>query len=119
LPRVLSAFAAESLARSGLFQTVVAPSSGSVPADYDLLLTARHFEAEYAGGAVQARVAFDCVLTAGNPRRVLGRCDAEVREPAADNRMGDIVAALQRAAQKAMDTVGASSAALIRGALRK
>ena len=119
LPRVLTAFAAESLARSGLFQTVVAPSSGSVPADYDLLLTARHFEAEYAGSAVQARVAFDCVLTTGNPRRVLGRCDADVMEPAADNRMGDIVAALQRAAQKAMETVGASSAALIRGALRK
>jgi ABC-type uncharacterized transport system auxiliary subunit len=119
LPQVLAAFAAESLTRSGLFQTVVGTSAGAVPADHDLLLTARHFEAEYAGSVVQARVAFDCVLTAGNPRRVLGRCDAEVIEPAAQNRMSDIVAALQRAAQKAMENVGASSAALLRGELRK
>lgn len=119
LPRVLAAFATESLARSGLFQTVVAANTGPVQGDYDLALTARHFEAEYAADAVQARVAFDCVLTAGNPRRVLGRCDAEVVEPATDNRMSDIVAALQRAAQKAMITVGTSSAALIRGAAKK
>lgn len=119
LPQVLAAFAVESLTRSGLFQTVVGTTAGSVPADHDLLLTARHFEAEYVGSVVQARVAFDCVLTAGNPRRVLGRCDADIVEPAADNRMSDIVAALQRAAQKAMETIGASSAALIRGELRK
>ncbi len=119
LPQVLAAFAVESLTRGGLFQTVVGTTAGGVPADHDLLLTARHFEAEYVGSMVQARVTFDCVLTAGNPRRVLGRCDADIIEPAADNRMRDIVAALQRAAQKAIETVGASSAALIRAELRK
>jgi len=119
LPQVLAAFATESLSRSGLFQTVVASAPATVPSDYDLLLTARHFEAEYVGGAVQAHVVFDCVLTAGNPRRVLGRCDAEVVEPAGENRMGEIVAALQRAAQKGLATVGASSAALIRDAVKK
>lgn len=119
LPQVLTAFATESLARSGLFQTVMAATPASVPSDYEVLLTARHFEADYAGGAVQARVAFDCVLTSGNPRRVLGRCDAEVVEAANENRMSEIVAALQRAAQKAMTAIGARSAELIRGSLRK
>lgn len=119
LPQVLTAFATESLARSGMFQTVVAAAPGPVPSDYELLLTARHFEAEYVGGAVQARVEFDCVLTAGSPRRVLGRCDAQVTEAAGENRMSDIVAALQRAAQKAMTAMGTRSAELIRGSLRK
>jgi cholesterol transport system auxiliary component len=119
LPQVLLAFATESLARSGQFQTVVATAPGSVPSDYEVLLTARHFEADYVGSAVQARVAFDCVLTAGNPRRVLGRCDAEVVEAAGENRMSEIVAALQSAAQKAMTTIGTRSAELIRGSLRK
>jgi cholesterol transport system auxiliary component len=119
LPRVLAAFATESLARSGMFQTVVAAGRGSVPSDYELLLTARHFEAEYVGSAVQAHVVFDCALITGNPRRVLGRCDADVVEAAGENRMSDIVAALQRAAQKALGTVAASSSALIRDSIRK
>jgi ABC-type uncharacterized transport system auxiliary subunit len=90
-----------------------------VPGDYELLLTVRHFEAEYVGSVVQARVMFDCMLTTASPRRVLGRCDSEVVEKAGENRMGDIIAALQRAAQKAMDGVAASSAALIRDAVKK
>jgi hypothetical protein len=52
-----------------------------------------------------ARVAFECVLMSGVPRRVLGRCDAEATEPAAANRMGAIVAALERAAQAALGRV--------------
>jgi cholesterol transport system auxiliary component len=122
LPKVLAAFAVESIAHSGHFETVVDTAATPVMGDFDLLLTARHFEAAYAGetvGAVPtARVAFDCVLLGGAPRRVLGRCDAEAEEPATDNRLGAIVGALQRAAQKAMGDAGARAAALAR-AVRK
>ena len=114
LPKVLAAFAVESLSHSGLFANVVGAASAPVTGDFDLLLTARHFEAAYAAGAPQARVAFDCVLLGGAPRRVLGRCDAEAEEPASENRLGAIVVALERAAQKAMADAGSRAAALAR-----
>ena len=122
LPKVLAAFAVESIAHSGHFETVVGTATTPVLGDFDLLLTARHFEAAYAGAtagsAPTAKVAFDCVLLGGAPRRVLGRCDAEAQEPAADNRLGAIIGALERAAQKAIGDAGARAAALAR-ALRK
>lgn len=117
LPKVLAAFAVESISRSGRFDTVVGATPASLPGDFDLLLTVRHFEAAYAGGASPAaRVAFDCVLLGGAPRQVLGRCDAEASESAGDNRLGAIVSALQRAAQKAISDAGARAATLARAA---
>ena len=118
LPKVLAAFAVESLSHSGLFETVVGASPASVLGDFDLLLTVRHFEAVQEAGATTAHVTFDCVLLGGAPRHVLGRCDAEAREPAAENRLGPIVAALERAAQKALSDAGSRAAALAR-AVRK
>lgn len=118
LPKVLAAFATESMSRSGLFETVVGGTAGPVMGDFDLLLTVRGFEAAYGDGAPTARVAFDCVLLGGAPRQVLGRCDARAEEPAGENRMGAIVAALERAAQKAMAEAGGRAATLAR-AFRK
>lgn len=114
LPKVLAAFAVESLAHAGNFETVVDATSASVMGDFDLLLTARHFEAAYGAEVPTARVAFDCVLLGGAPRRVLGRCDAGSEEPADENRLGAIVGALERAARKAIDDAGARAAALAR-----
>ncbi|HXC59126.1 MAG TPA: ABC-type transport auxiliary lipoprotein family protein [Steroidobacteraceae bacterium] len=121
LPRVLSALATESLARSGMFGSVVAAAPAPVQGDYELLLTVRHFEAQYTGdsSAPQARVTFDCVLTTGAPRRVLGHCNAEAVQNAADNRMTQIVAALERAAQQALAGVANNAAALARADVRK
>jgi len=118
LPKVLAAFAVESMAHAGNFETVVDASTAAVMDDFDLLLTARHFEAAYGGEVPTARVAFDCVLLGGAPRRVLGRCDAEAQQPADENRLGAIVVALERAAQKAIGDAGARAAALAR-AVRK
>lgn len=106
LSQVLGAFAVQSLA--GAFVTVVGAERGAGPADHELLLTVRHFQAAYgAGGAPQVQVAIDCLLVATSPRRVLGNCDAEVREPVGDNRMSAIVAAFERAMQQAMQQVRA------------
>jgi cholesterol transport system auxiliary component len=118
LPKVLGAFAVESLAHAGQFETVVSVEATSVPGDFDLLLTVRHFEAAYGAGAPRSRVALDCVLLGGAPRRVLGRCDAEAEEPAGENRLGAIVGALQRAAQKAIADAGDRAAVTAR-AFRK
>jgi cholesterol transport system auxiliary component len=112
LPRVLTAFAVESLAGGGGFTTVVAAERVVVASDYELLLTVRHFEAQYASGeAPVIQVTFDCVVTAGAPRKVIGRCDAAVTEPVASNRMGEIVPALERATQKAIAEVRAKAVA--------
>jgi cholesterol transport system auxiliary component len=118
LPKVLAAFAVESMTHSGHFQTVVGAAPASILGDYDMLLTARHFEASQAGANPTARVVIDCVLLGGAPRQVLGRCDAAADEPVGENRLGPIVMALERAAQKAMAEAGARAATLAR-AVRK
>ena len=107
LPQVVSALAVESLAGSGGFGTVLDAGRAAVPGDFELLLTVRHFEAVYESALAEpvARVTFECVVTAGTPRRVLGRCDADVSEPATENRMAPIVAALEKAAQRALAEV--------------
>lgn len=115
LSQVASAFAAESLVASRRFEQVVEGSRGG--AQFELQLTVRHFEAEYgSAGAPQAHVAFECLLTAGTPRRVLGTCDGEARVPAAADRMGAIVTALEQAAQQAMEQVVEKAAQLAAGA---
>jgi ABC-type uncharacterized transport system auxiliary subunit len=121
LPKVLTAFAVESLSRSGDFQLAVGTEPGSVQGDFELLLTVRHFEAVYAAAdaAPTAHVMLDCMLTTGAPKRVLGRCDAEAQQVAADNRVGAIVTALELAAQQAIAAVGANAAQLARNDLRK
>lgn len=110
LAQVLGAFGRQALA--GAFTTVVGSGQGVGQVDFELLLTVRHFEAAYGGsGAPEVRVALDCMLVATTPRRVLGNCDADVREPAGDNRMGPIVQAFERAARRAFAEVRSKAVA--------
>lgn len=113
LPQVLGAFAVQSLA--GSFDTVASAERGAGPGDFELLLTVRHFEAQYGTDAApMVRVALDCLLVAAAPRRVLGSCNADVREPAAENRMAAIVAAFERATHKALEQVRTGAVAAAR-----
>jgi ABC-type uncharacterized transport system auxiliary subunit len=116
LPRVLGALAVESLTRQGMFATVVSGETLGMRSDYELLLGARHFEAFYASSEALpvARVALDCTLTAGVPRKVLGSCAADADVAVSENRLGAIVSALERAAQQALDKAGDSAFALAR-----
>jgi cholesterol transport system auxiliary component len=121
LPKVLEAMVLESVASSGIFTTVLGETHNAGHVDYELLLTARHFEATYAAAnsVPRVQVTLECVLTSGMPRQVLGRCDAEAVEPASANRMSDIVAALERAAQRALAEVQKKAAALARAPVKK
>lgn len=116
LAQVVGALATESLQGSGRFAVVTdMPAAGS--ARFELHLVVRHFEAAYTDGgdgAPQAHVAFDCLLTSGLPRTVLGRCDGEAQVPADANRMGAIVAALEQAAQQALAQVAQKAAQAVR-----
>lgn len=118
LPDVLAAFAVHSL--DGSFTTVVGGGRSAGPAQFELLLTARHFEAEYesGSGAPVVRVTLECLLVDASPRRVVGNCDAEAREPAGENRMAAIVRAFERAAQRAMEEVRGKATAAARSALQ-
>lgn len=111
VPQVLGAFAVQSL--TGTFVTVTTQERSAGPASFELLLTARHFEAVYSGsGAPEVRVALDCLLVATAPRKVLGPCNADVRERAADNRMAPVVQAFEQATQRAFEEVRRQAAAL-------
>jgi ABC-type uncharacterized transport system auxiliary subunit len=114
LPDVMQTFAVQSLLASGRFATVVI-DNGATRTALELLLTIRNFEAEYVseGGVPRAHVAFDCLLVVRQPRSTVGRCDSEAMVPAEANRMGSIVAALEKAAQQAMAGVAEKSSALI------
>lgn len=118
LPEVLAAFALHSL--DGSFTTVVGGGRSAGPAQFELQLTARHFEAEYGpgGGAPVVRVTLQCLLVDTSPRRVVGNCDAEAREPAAENRMAAIVGAFERAAQRAMEEVRSKATAAANATLQ-
>jgi ABC-type uncharacterized transport system auxiliary subunit len=116
LPRVVAALAVESLAGGGGFATVVDSGRAAVSGNYELLLTVRHFEAAFESNKAPPviHVAFECVLTAGTPRRIIGRCDGAAEEPASENRMSAIVAAMERAAQRALAEVRTAAVAAVR-----
>jgi ABC-type uncharacterized transport system auxiliary subunit len=118
LPKVLTVLVLQSMSGGDGFATAVSTERAAVPGDFELLLTVRRFEAEYSAplSPPRAQVAIDCLLVAGLPRRVLGHCDGAATEPAAADRMGEIVPALERAAQKALAEVKTKAVALARSA---
>lgn len=105
LPQVIGALTAEMLLSAGQFEVAADGERVSGGARYELLLTVRHFEAEYSANdtsAPDARVEFECLIASALPRVILGRCDSAARVPAEGNRMGAIVAALETAARQAL-----------------
>lgn len=114
LPKILSTLVLQSMSGGDGFTTAVSTERAALPADFELMLTVRRFEAEYAGALSppHAQVAIDCLLVASAPRRVLGNCDAAVTESVAADRMGEIVLALERATQKALAEVRTKAVAL-------
>ena len=75
------------------------------------------FQAEYppAGGAPTVHVLLQARLGNSADRRILARFEPDVREAAADNRMGAIVDAYNRAADKALAQIAAGTAQALAG----
>lgn len=114
LPKILVTLVLQSMSGGDGFATAVSTERAALPSDFELLLTVRRFEAEYSNALSPplAQVALDCLLVAGAPRRVLGHCDSAAMEPAAADRMSEIVSALERATQKALAEVRTKAVAL-------
>jgi cholesterol transport system auxiliary component len=121
LSKTLSTLVLQTMSGGDGFATAVSTERAALPADFELMLTVRRFEAEYTGALSppRAQVAIDCLLVAGAPRRVLGNCDGAATEPAGADRMSEIVLALERATQKALADVRTKAVSLAKSTAAK
>jgi cholesterol transport system auxiliary component len=121
LSKILGTLVLQTMRGNDGFATAVSTERAALPADFELMLTVRRFEAEYTGvlSPPSVQVAIDCLLVAGAPRRVLGSCDAAATEPASADRMSEIVLALERATQKALAEVRTKAVSLAKSAAAK
>jgi cholesterol transport system auxiliary component len=106
-PDVMESVIIDALRGSGAFAAVFDDSSPFVPR-YDLRVTMRRFEADYTnegGGAGKApiiHVVLDCTLGRHRDRALLASFTAQGSAPAAEERLGAVVAAFEAATAVAM-----------------
>jgi ABC-type uncharacterized transport system auxiliary subunit len=97
----------------------VASDAAGMGADLVLAVTLRRFEAEYAvaGEAPRVKLRLECTLSSRRAHRQVAGFDIESEAPAAANRLGSVVAAMELAAQDAARQLVARSADLAAQAL--
>jgi ABC-type uncharacterized transport system auxiliary subunit len=107
LPSVVESLAVDTLRGRGAWSTVQ-PSSSAFPADYLLQIVIRRFEADYSAGgsAPEVHVVLDCTVGRRVGREIVGSFIAEGSSTAAANRLGDVVAAFEVAANQALIAIG-------------
>lgn len=103
---VVTALLAQSLRDSGRFAQV-ATDAAAMDADVVLAVTVRRFEAEQSaqGALPVAQVRLECTLSSLTAHRQLAAFTATAAVPAGANRLTDVVAALEKAAQQAVAEV--------------
>ena len=92
---------------------------GGFGAQYVIAITVRRFEAEYGAdpnAAPTAQVVLECTVGNRNNRTTVASFDVATSAPAADNRLGEVVAALDRAANDAVTQVIERTAGVVAGA---
>ena len=103
---VVTALLAQSLRDSGRFAQV-ATDAAAMDADVVLAVTVRRFEAEQSaqGALPVAQVRLECTLSSLTAHQQLAAFTATAAVPAGANRLTDVVAALEQAAQQAVAEV--------------
>jgi ABC-type uncharacterized transport system auxiliary subunit len=116
---VLGALAADTLRASGAW-TSVGDSTSQFRSDYLLQLAVRRFEADYtAGGAApEVHVRLDCTVGRRDGRDVVATFVAAGNAPATANRLGDVIAAFERATGSALESLAQQAAQAVREAQR-
>jgi len=110
LSDLVEALAVESLRASGDWQSVQDSGSAFI-SEYALQISVRRFEADYtAGGTPTIHVVLDCTLGAHEGRELVTSFVAEGSAPAASDRMNEVVAAFERAASAALDSLVSQAA---------
>lgn len=102
LPRVVGDLARAALRRTGGLEAFEA--SAPVAATHTLRLDIRRFDAEYREeeAAPVVHVMLDAVVARRGDRQVLASFSSSAEAPAAGNRMSEIVAAFEKAAEEAL-----------------
>lgn len=102
LEQVTESLLVQTLRGSGRFAQVASDGAG-MGADLVLAVTLRRFEVEYAstGATPVAKVRLECTLSSRRTHQQLRGFDVEAAVPAEANRLGSVVAALEKAAQDA------------------
>jgi cholesterol transport system auxiliary component len=103
LPAVVGTLAVESLRGTARLRAVH-DENAPFAADYTLRLTIRRFDAQYAapGQAPAVTVGLECAIGRRTDRSTVASFAVEVQAVAADDRMRDVVAAFEQAAQQAL-----------------
>jgi len=104
LPTLVEQLAVDTLRRTGAWSAVEG-SGGVWPADYFLQLDIRRFEADYSSGSGPpvVHVVLDCTLgRRAGEQELVASFITERTEAAAQNRLGAVVAAFERAADGAL-----------------
>lgn len=114
LDEVLQDLAVQEFHANPRLRNVSAESSVFTSA-YWLEIEVVDFQAEYpaSGGAPMVRVHLQARIGNSGDRRVLARFEPDVHEAAADNRMGAIVAAFSRAADRALGEIAQGAAQIL------
>ena len=92
---------------------------------YRLEIDVADFQAEYSANLGAPDMAAPTIhlrlwgRVGGSDRRVLGRFEADVRQPASENRLAAIIAAYEAAADTAMAKIVGDTAAALNGALER
>jgi ABC-type uncharacterized transport system auxiliary subunit len=89
------------------------------PSDYLLQISIRRFDADYAAGTdtpPTVHVTIDCTLGAEDGRTILASFVADGSAVAAANKLTEVVAAFQQAADQALGSMSQQASAAVRKA---
>jgi cholesterol transport system auxiliary component len=115
-PALLESLAVATLRGSGHWRSVQDAES-PFPSDYLLQISIAHFDADYSddkGDPPTVRVTLDCTLGKAQGRDIITTFVASGMAVAGANRLGEVVAAFQRATDAAMTSLSKQAAAATR-----
>ena len=119
-PALIESLATQTLRTSGEWRSVEDAES-PFPSDYLLQISIRRFDADYSAGSdtpPTVHVTLDCTLGAEDGRTILASFMAAGSAVAGANRLSEVVAAFQQAADQALQSMSQQAAASVRTARR-
>lgn len=117
-PALVESLATQTLRASGEWRSVEDAES-PFPSDYLLQISIRRFDADYAAGSdtpPTVHVTLDCTLGAEDGRSILASFVADGSAVAAANKLSEVVAAFQQAADQALASMSQQASASVRKA---
>lgn len=120
-PALVESLATQTLRASGNWGSVEDAES-PFPSDYLLQISIRRFDADYAAGSdtpPTVHVTLDCTLGAEDGRTILASFVADGSAVAAANKLSEVVAAFQQAADQALTSMSQRASAAERKSLAR